>query len=487
MRCSRCGAEFSSEFQVCPHCGQIVYQSGNQSSSGKEQPAGQDQYAGQSQYSGQNQYTGQDQYSGQSQYSGQGQYSGQSQYSGQNQYAGQNQYSGQNQYAGQDQYSGQNQYAGQNQYSGQDQYTGQNTPEPPRQENDLPLKIVLTIFGILAAGFALAALFPALGDLFSSIGRLRFTPAGLIRFLLTLVGVIFEAAVGIALAALAFLLFLSAFRHNRDNTDPFMLGILGAALATVVCKLLVIMMRAILNNIFGRPIISQAGIVPPIVVALLSAAAAYGLLTVTGYKLFAGGLGGGALKETASRISPAVSGALQKTGAPKKAAAASQASGAAAGYTGPGAAAPVFNPGTLGPATGSVPLKSDRSLLLYFLLSLITCGIYKYYFIYKLAGDVNAACSGDGDLPVGGLGAYIGFSILTCGVYSSCWEFNLVERIRSNAPRYGFAMEDDGVTLLLWRTLGSCLCGVGWFISYHKLFQYANQLCGSYNRYNGLA
>lgn len=49
--------------------------------------------------------------------------------------------------------------------------------------------------------------------------------------------------------------------------------------------------------------------------------------------------------------------------------------------------------------TGSTPppysggrLKEDRSLVTYILLSLVTCGIYGYYFIYKLAEEVNIAC-----------------------------------------------------------------------------------------------
>lgn len=54
--------------------------------------------------------------------------------------------------------------------------------------------------------------------------------------------------------------------------------------------------------------------------------------------------------------------------------------------------------------TGSTPppysggrLKEDRSLVTYILLSLVTCGIYGYYFIYKLAEEVNIACEGDGE------------------------------------------------------------------------------------------
>ena len=63
--------------------------------------------------------------------------------------------------------------------------------------------------------------------------------------------------------------------------------------------------------------------------------------------------------------------------------------------------------------TGSTPppysggrLKEDRSLVTYILLSLVTCGIYGYYFIYKLAEEVNIACEGDGE-QTSGLVAFI--------------------------------------------------------------------------------
>lgn len=68
--------------------------------------------------------------------------------------------------------------------------------------------------------------------------------------------------------------------------------------------------------------------------------------------------------------------------------------------------------------TGSTPppysggrLKEDRSLVTYILLSLVTCGIYGYYFIYKLAEEVNIACEGDGE-QTSGLVAFILLSFI---------------------------------------------------------------------------
>jgi len=39
---------------------------------------------------------------------------------------------------------------------------------------------------------------------------------------------------------------------------------------------------------------------------------------------------------------------------------------------------------------------NNRSLLTYIVLSVITCGIYGLYFLYKLALDVNTICNGGG-------------------------------------------------------------------------------------------
>ena len=38
---------------------------------------------------------------------------------------------------------------------------------------------------------------------------------------------------------------------------------------------------------------------------------------------------------------------------------------------------------------GYGPIKADRSLIGWLLLSLVTCGIYSFYFLYCLARDVN--------------------------------------------------------------------------------------------------
>lgn len=134
---------------------------------------------------------------------------------------------------------------------------------------------------------------------------------------------------------------------------------------------------------------------------------------------------------------------------------------------------------------GNVPLKTNRGLLGYILLSIITCGIYSYYFIYTVARDVNVACAGDGK-STGGLLKFILLSIITCGIYSWWWEYSLGNRLAENAPRYGMSFSENGTTVLMWILFGWLLCGIGPFIAMNIIIKNTNSICMAYNRQNGL-
>lgn len=142
-----------------------------------------------------------------------------------------------------------------------------------------------------------------------------------------------------------------------------------------------------------------------------------------------------------------------------------------------------FNGGSQ-PKNGGERLKTDRGLLAYIILSLVTCGIYGYYFIYKMAHDVNIACEGDGE-QTGGLAAYIIFSFLTCGIYSWIWLYKLGNRLSANAPKYGMQFQENGTTVIMWCIFGSFICGIGPFIAMNILIKNTNSICAAYNRKYG--
>lgn len=133
------------------------------------------------------------------------------------------------------------------------------------------------------------------------------------------------------------------------------------------------------------------------------------------------------------------------------------------------------------PPRGGIRLKDDRGLFSYILLSLITCGIYSYYFIYKMAADVNVACEGDGE-QTSGLIIFILLSIVTCGIYAWFWYYKLGNRLCSNAPRYGLTFQENGTTVIMWLIFGSFLCGIGYFVAMNILIKNTNRICNAYNR-----
>lgn len=129
-------------------------------------------------------------------------------------------------------------------------------------------------------------------------------------------------------------------------------------------------------------------------------------------------------------------------------------------------------------------LKTDRSLLLYILLTLVTCGIYGYYTIYTLARDVNAACNGDGQ-HTPGLLQFILLSMVTCGLYAFFWYYSMGNRLFNNGPRYGVYIQETGSTILLWMLVGLIFCNIGHLVALYFIFRNVNTICAAYNNQHG--
>lgn len=125
-------------------------------------------------------------------------------------------------------------------------------------------------------------------------------------------------------------------------------------------------------------------------------------------------------------------------------------------------------------------LDSNRGLFKYIILTIITCGIYSYWFIYKLAEDVNIMCDGDGK-KTGGLIKFIVLSIITCGIYSWFWYYNIGNRLAENAPRYNLHFSENGTTILMWFIFGAFICGIGPFVAMNIIIKNTNSLASVYN------
>ena len=85
-----------------------------------------------------------------------------------------------------------------------------------------------------------------------------------------------------------------------------------------------------------------------------------------------------------------------------------------------------------------------------------------------------------------GLASYIILSIITCGIYAWYWYYKLGNRLANNAGRYGLGIQENGTTVLMWCIFGTLICGIGPFIAMYILIKNSNMICNAYNRTHGL-
>ncbi len=128
-------------------------------------------------------------------------------------------------------------------------------------------------------------------------------------------------------------------------------------------------------------------------------------------------------------------------------------------------------------------LKTDRSFLMYFLLSLVTFGIYPIIAFTTISEDINTIASQyDGKKTMNYCIMFFLLSPLTCGIYGIYWFHTFSDRIGNELRRRNCNYEFGAVTWWLWCVLGSLII-VGPFVYIYKLFQAMNLLCASYNQY----
>ncbi|MCI5587169.1 MAG: DUF4234 domain-containing protein [Lachnospiraceae bacterium] len=124
-------------------------------------------------------------------------------------------------------------------------------------------------------------------------------------------------------------------------------------------------------------------------------------------------------------------------------------------------------------------VKTDRNLLNYILLSIITCGIYPFVFLNGLIKDINVICDGDGN-ETPGIFKVILLTIVTCGIYAFIFYYKLGNRISENGSRYGLNFSENGTTILVWMIFGILLCGIGPLIAMNILIKNTNALAVAY-------
>ena len=163
---------------------------------------------------------------------------------------------------------------------------------------------------------------------------------------------------------------------------------------------------------------------------------------------------------------------------------------AASGYA-PAPAAPGYvpAPGYAPAAPGYVPgrpvrqLKTNRGLVKFILLSLITFGIYGLVVMSAVSSDINIIAGRyDGKKTMHFCLVTFIFSWLTLGIVPLVWYHRICKRIGAELTRRGVNYSFGAGTFWGWGILGSFIF-VGPYIFYHKLLKSMNLLAGHYNIY----
>lgn len=133
------------------------------------------------------------------------------------------------------------------------------------------------------------------------------------------------------------------------------------------------------------------------------------------------------------------------------------------------------------PVRPALQLKTNRGLLKYILLSLITFGIYAIVVMSTISTDINVIASKyDGKKTMHFCLMSFLLSWLTFGIYPLIWYHCISERIGNELNRRNINYNFNAGTFWLWNILGSLIV-VGPFIYCYRLFKAMNLLAENYN------
>ena len=126
-------------------------------------------------------------------------------------------------------------------------------------------------------------------------------------------------------------------------------------------------------------------------------------------------------------------------------------------------------------------LKTNRGLLKYILLGLITFGIYDLWVMCKVSSDINTIAGRyDGKKTMHFLVMALIFSWLTLGIVPIVWYHRISKRIGNELDRRNINYSFGAGSFWGWNVLGS-LIGIGPLVYLHKLLKAMNKLSEDYN------
>ncbi len=125
-------------------------------------------------------------------------------------------------------------------------------------------------------------------------------------------------------------------------------------------------------------------------------------------------------------------------------------------------------------------VKTDRSFGAYFLLSILTGGIYGIWFLHRLAKDTNKICADDGK-HTHGVAILVLLTICTLGIYPIFWWTNIADRTKQVGKRMNDYVPNEPSKVLLWLAAGLFLVFPA-LVGEYKVIENINEAAKAYNR-----
>ncbi len=104
----------------------------------------------------------------------------------------------------------------------------------------------------------------------------------------------------------------------------------------------------------------------------------------------------------------------------------------------------------------------NRSIALCVVLTIITCGIYGWYWLYCLAQDIDTAANRPGDVSPALL---VVLTIITCGIYGWIWAYQSAGKLNEAKALRGMPTDSNNNIIYL------VLCILGFSIITWALMQ----------------
>ncbi|WP_077532712.1 DUF4234 domain-containing protein [Massiliimalia massiliensis] len=120
-----------------------------------------------------------------------------------------------------------------------------------------------------------------------------------------------------------------------------------------------------------------------------------------------------------------------------------------------------------------------REFWMILLLSIVTCGIYTYYYLYQITKDLNTMAGNDGKTVDPTI--VVVLSIVTCGIYTVWWYYQMGNRIQQMGMSNNIPVEENGTTYLMWYLIGYLVCGLGSYVAMYLFIKNFNNIAFAYN------